>query len=202
MSFIWAALSLGACFAMTSRDEAAEVVLEVVEAPGGVEIGVLLFVAEGGGVASAGLGAGAGVDADFQSLGVDVVGEGFHVGEFRVGVQDAGGVALAFPGVVDVDVDVAGVFHAGGDELVGGAADVFVGDFVGEEVPAVPAHGRGLSDGLGGELNWRRRRRVKAKAAAMQGRVSGAALGDLIGKLFNGIWRGGETVWKLRTFSG
>jgi len=61
-----------------------------------------------------------------------------------------GGVALALPGVVDVDVDVAGVAHAGGDEQVGGVADVLVGDLAGEEVPAVPAHGRGGGDGLGG----------------------------------------------------
>ena len=62
-------------------------------------------------------------------------------GNFAVAVDDAGGVSVALPGVVDVDVDVAGVAHAGGDEEVGGVADVFVGDFAGEEVPAIPAHG-------------------------------------------------------------
>ena len=59
-------------------------------------------------------------------------------------MQHAVRVALALPGVVDVDVDVAGVLHAAGDDLVGGVADVLVGDFVGEVVPAVPAHGRRL----------------------------------------------------------
>ena len=123
-------------------DEAAEVVFEVVDAPGGVDFGVLLLVAERAVVAGAGFGAGAGVDADLEALGVDVVGEGFHVREFGVGMQFAAGVALAFPGVVDVDVDVAGVFHAGGDELVGGVADVLVGDLADEVVPTIPAHGR------------------------------------------------------------
>ena len=55
-----------------------------------------------------------------------VVGEGLHVGEFGVGVEHAVGVAFALPGVVDVDVDVAGVLHAAGDDLVGGIADVLV----------------------------------------------------------------------------
>ena len=73
-----------------------------------------------------------------------VVGQGFHVGELGVGVEDATRVALAFPGVVDVDVDVAGVSHAGGDDLVGGVADVLVGDSLGEVVPAIPAHRRRL----------------------------------------------------------
>ena len=88
---------------------------------------------------------------------MDVVGEGLHVGELVVGLDVAAGVALAFPGVVDVDVDVAGVAHAGGDEEVGGVADVLVGDLAGEEVPAVPAHGWGggdgfvLGEGCGGE---------------------------------------------------
>ena len=90
---------------------------------------------------------GRGVDAELEALGVDVVAEGFHVGEAVVGVENALGVALALPGVVQVDVDVAGVLHAGGDELVGGAADVGVGDVVGEVVPAIPAHERGLLGG-------------------------------------------------------
>ena len=80
---------------------------------------------------------------------MNVVGKRLHVRKFVVGVEDAACVALAFPGVVDVDVDVAGVFHAGGDDLVGGVANVLVGDFAGEEVPAVPAHGRGQGNGIG-----------------------------------------------------
>jgi len=87
---------------------------------------------------------------------VDVVGEGFHVRELVVGMEEAVGVALAFPGVVDVDVGVAGVFHAGGDEVVGGGADIFVSDSAGEEVPTVPAHGgRGGGDGGGLGGGWR-----------------------------------------------
>ena len=62
--------------------EAAEVVLEVVDAPGGVGVGVLLLVAERAFESGAGFGARGGVDAELEAFGVDVVGEGFHVGEF------------------------------------------------------------------------------------------------------------------------
>ena len=75
---------------------------------------------------------------------MNVVGQRLHVGEFVIGVQHAIRVALAFPGVVDVDVNVAGIFHAGGDNLVGGVANVLVSDLAGEVVPTVPAHGRSL----------------------------------------------------------
>ena len=51
---------------------------------------------------------------------MDVVGERLHVGKLAVGMDDALRVALALPGVVDVDVDVAGIAHAGGNHGVGG----------------------------------------------------------------------------------
>ena len=108
-------------------DEAAQVVLQVVDAPVGIHFRVLLFVAQRARISGAGLRSRPGVDADLQPLGMNIVREGFHVRKFGVGVQHAVGVALAFPSVVDVDVDVAGVFHAGGHDLVGGSADVLVG---------------------------------------------------------------------------
>ena len=119
----------------------AEIVLEEVNAPGGVHLGVLGFMADTSLVVAAGLGAGARVDAELEAFGMDVIAEGFHVGEAVVGVEDSLGVALALPGVVKVYVDVSSVLHAGGYELVGSAADVGVGDMVGEVIPAIPAHG-------------------------------------------------------------
>jgi hypothetical protein len=63
----------------------AEIVLQVVDAPGGVGGGILLHVGEATLVVRAGLRAGAGVDADLQALGMHIVGEGFHVGELLIG---------------------------------------------------------------------------------------------------------------------
>jgi len=59
-----------------------------------------------------------------------VVGEGFHIGELAVGVQHARSIALPFPCVVDVDVDVPSVFHAGSDHLVSCPANVLSVTFV------------------------------------------------------------------------
>ncbi len=72
---------------------------------------------------------------------MNVVRQRFHVRELVIGLDDARGVALAFPGVVDIDVEVAGVPHAGGDEGIGGFADRLVGDLARKVVPTIPAHG-------------------------------------------------------------
>jgi len=120
----------------------AEVVLEEVDAPAGVHLSVLNFVAEAAFVASTGLWSGRGVDAELEALGVDVVAERLHVGEAAVGMELSVGVAGALPGVVDVDVDVAGVAHAGGDHEIGCGTNVGVGDVFCEVIPAIPAHWR------------------------------------------------------------
>ena len=123
-------------------DEAARVVLQVVDAPLGVELGVLLLVIVRGLKTGAGLRSRRGIDANLQPFGVDIIRQRFHVGELRIRVQHSVRDALTLPGVVDIHVDVARVFHAGGDELVGGGADVLVAHLSGKEVPAVPAHRR------------------------------------------------------------
>ncbi len=125
----------------------AVVVLEVVDAPGRPQVGVLLLVAEPAGEALdvTGVVAGAGVDAELQALAVHVVGEGLDaVREAdRVGHQVAARVALGLgPAVVEVDVLVAGRLEALGDEDVGDALDhrlVELGPAVGG-VPVVEAH--------------------------------------------------------------
>ena len=80
---------------------------------------------------------------------MNVVGQRLHVGKSFVGMQNTLRIALALPGVVNVDVDVAGIAHAGLDQHVGGGAHIRIGDVLGEVVPTVPAHGRRGGDGLG-----------------------------------------------------
>src|ERR1019366_4083855 len=138
---------------------AAPVVFQVVDAPLGPSLGILCFVPVAGFISGAGPGTGSGIDAELEALGVDIVGQGFHVGEFFVGedvaVFIAAGHPGAFdhaallPGVVDVDVDVAGLAHAGGSDGVGHPADGRVIDATGELVPTVPTHGRGLGEAVG-----------------------------------------------------
>src|SRR6476659_9522123 len=51
-------------------------------------------------------------------------------------------IPLAFPGVVNVEIDVPGAFESGRDQRIGGFANSLVINFVREMVPAVPSHWR------------------------------------------------------------
>src|SRR5262249_9577097 len=124
---------------------AAPVVLQIVDTPGAPGLRVLLFVLVAALVIGTGFGAGGRVDADLEALAVDIIGQRFHVGKLAVGLNVPLGVAPSLPRVVDVDVDVTGVFHAARDHGVGDFADGFVIDLFGELIPTVPTHGRGGS---------------------------------------------------------
>ncbi len=147
--------------------EAAQIVLQIIDAPVGIHLGVLLFMAERALELGACLGSRPGVNADLQPFGMDIVGQRLHVGKLFVGVEHSSLVALALPGVVDVDVDVPGILHARGHELVSGGAHALVVDLAGEIVPAVPAHWRRLGHRLLGCGGCRRDRvRNAAKTAS------------------------------------
>ena len=60
----------------------------------------------------------------------------------RVGDDVAVFVARELPAVVDVEVLISGIFHAGGDHGVGHSADHLFIDVAAEFVPTVPAHRR------------------------------------------------------------
>ena len=83
----------------------------------------------------AGLRSGSAVDAELQALAVHVVGEALHVREFLVGMQHAAAVALALPGVVDVDIHIARVAHTRRDDQVGGCLHVLLRHLAGKPVP-------------------------------------------------------------------
>src|SRR5262249_15798838 len=121
---------------------AAEVVdLDGVERPVGELVGVALVVASAAAEAAlpGDVGAGVGVDAGLEALGVDVLDEAGHaVGELgRVGSESAGRAARGGGGPaggggggpvgVDRGVGVAGVTQATADEEVGGGFDLFLG---------------------------------------------------------------------------
>ena len=56
-------------------------------------------------------------------------------------------IARAFPAVIHVDVSPAVIDEAGGDHGIGCAADFSFVDIAVEEVPTIPAEGRGEADG-------------------------------------------------------
>src|SRR5215472_13433324 len=136
---------------------ATPVVLEVIDAPFSVGFCVLGFVAVAAFITGAGVRTGRGVDAELQSLGGNIVGERLHVGELLVAMNNAFGVAVALPGVVDVEVDVSGIAHTAGDEGIGHFADRLVVNLAREEIPAVPAHRGRLGKAVGREIfdGWR-----------------------------------------------
>lgn len=90
-----------------------------------------------------------------------VVRQRFHVRELPVARDVAVGVAFSFPGVVDVDVNVAGITHAALHHGIGDLADGLVVDGMLELVPAVPTHRRGAREAVVGEIaqRWTRRAR-------------------------------------------
>jgi len=106
--------------------------------------GVLKFMTAAAGTLGAGHGAGIGIDAKLQALGMNVVGESLDAGGESLSVGDdvAGGVAADLPTIVNDHVFVAGILHAAADERVGGGLDEIFRDVAGEAVPTVPAHGR------------------------------------------------------------
>ena len=112
----------------------APVVLEIVDAPLRIGLRVLEFVAAAAGPAAAGLPARIRIDAQLQALRVHVVGQRFHAGGKVLGVRvdETFRVAFAVPAVVDVHVQVAGVFHAARDHGIGGLADHLFVDVAGE----------------------------------------------------------------------
>ncbi len=135
----------------------APVVFQIVDAPRGIRLGVLLLVFVSAGKARAGLCARAVVHAEFETLRVEVVAEGLHAARELLGIghEIAVGIALSgAPAVVDHDVLIAGVPHAILGHRVGHAADEFFIDVAGERVPTVPAHRRSLGEAV--ELLGRR----------------------------------------------
>src|SRR5690242_4444438 len=95
----------------------APIVFEIVDAPRGILRRVLVFVAPGPGPAAAGLRSSVGIDAEFESLGMDVVAERLHTRgkALRVGLDISMRVARALPAIVDHNIEIAGVAHSGGD---------------------------------------------------------------------------------------
>ena len=122
----------------------APIVFEVVHAPLRVLEGVLEFMAPAAGIAAAGFGAGAIINAELEAARVQVVTQRLHsAGKLdRVRLKVALGIALhRGPSVVEHDVIVAGVPHAVFDHGLGGLFDHELVNLAGEGVPGVKAHG-------------------------------------------------------------
>jgi len=90
-----------------------------------------------------------GVNTDLEPLGVDIIRQHLHVGKPCVAVQDAAGIALPLPGIVNIYIGISGILHSRGNDLVRGVANIFIRNVVAEEIPTIPTHrwGHGNSRG-------------------------------------------------------
>ncbi len=121
----------------------AVIVLEVVDTPGGVGVGIDLLVTEGTGSASAGLVAGIGVETELEALGVDVVGESLHARGEGLGVfNDDVSVVITvnLPAVIEVEVLVAELEESLLDHDIGSISGELLRDLAMELVPGVETH--------------------------------------------------------------
>lgn len=94
------------------RAKTAEIIFKKINTPSCIEVGILLFVSVAARKFSAGECARGTVEAKLESFAVHIVGQRFHIRKFLIRAQYAVGVTRTFPGVIDIDVQVAGIAHA------------------------------------------------------------------------------------------
>lgn len=99
-----------------------------------------------------------GVDARFQPLAVQIIGQSFHVGKVGAGSEISvvvaghtiyggiGRLGISIPAIIDVDVGVAMVRESAGEQGIGLSAYQCVADMDVRHVPGTPAHGRSERD--------------------------------------------------------
>src|SRR5215470_2525308 len=121
----------------------APVVLQIIDAPSGVLDAILILVTEASGASGAGFRPSIGIDSEFQTQRMDVVADSFHAVRKMLGIPDdvPAGIATHLPAVVNIDVNVSGIFHARLHNRVRHALDQVFADVTGELVPRVPTHG-------------------------------------------------------------
>src|ERR1039457_5388759 len=97
-------------------------------------------------VLGAGTRPGRGVDTKLHAFRMNIINQCFHVRELLVRDKVSLRISHAFPGVVDVYVDVASVAHAVHYHRIDNLADGLVVDLALELVPVIPAHRRSLRE--------------------------------------------------------
>ena len=107
-------------------------------------------------IATANLWPGRGVDADLETLGVNVVGQGLHIGKARISDDISVGIAGTGPAFVDNDVFVARCSHSTGDHGVRHLPYGSVVKLVVIMIPAIPAHRRRADEAVVGLVRERR----------------------------------------------
>src|SRR5260370_20448921 len=116
------------------RRAAAPVILQIIHTPSRILPRVLKLISTAARTALASLCSGVGIQAEFQAFGMDIVGERLHARRkmFGIGHDVPVAVALHLPAVIDNNVLVAGILHAGGDHRIGTLPDQILTDVTAE----------------------------------------------------------------------
>src|SRR6185437_9627817 len=115
---------------------------KIIDAPLSVGVCILLFMTIAALVSPTGLRTGRGIDPKLQPFRVHIIGQGLHIRKLAIGMYIPLRIALAFPGVIDIHIDVSGISHPARDHSVCRCANIGVIYLLSEMIPAVPAHWR------------------------------------------------------------
>ena len=130
----------------------APVVFQIVDTPFGILAGILKLVTPAAWARLTGHAASTGIYAEFQPAFVYVIGQRLHsMGKSGgIGNDVSFGVPGNLPTVINDNIFVSGIFHTGGNHVVGHLTNEGIADVAAELVPTVPAHGRSQ-----GQFFWR-----------------------------------------------
>ena len=119
------------------RSRTAPVILQVVHAPRRILNRILIFVTQAARTPSAGQRSNIGIHAKLQTQPVNVVTHGLHAMRktLRVDNDVPAGVAAHLPAVIDVNVLVTSIFHAGFHNHIRHALNQFFADVAGKLIP-------------------------------------------------------------------
>ena len=118
----------------------AEIVFQVIDPPLGKGFGVEILMVIASGISAAGQRSAAGIDAHFQSFGVDVIRNILDAVREFLAVGDQSAVFVPFllrPSVVDDDILIPCFFEFGIRQIIGGFQKQFLVNLCAEGVPCV-----------------------------------------------------------------
>ena len=121
------------------------VVFQIIDTPFGIHQCILIFVATASRATTTGFIACAGINSEFQTFRVYIIGKGFDARRktFGVGDNKSERVAANLPAIVDDYVFVSSVFHSGSNHSISCFHNQFFAYIACKFIPTVPAHWRG-----------------------------------------------------------
>ena len=127
----------------------AEIVFQVIDPPLGKGFSVEIFMVIASGISAAGQRSAAGIDAHFQSFGVDIIRNILDAVREFLAAGDQSAVRAPFllrPSVINDDVLIPCFFQLGIRQIIGGFQKQFLVNLCAKGVPCVPPKRRGCQN--------------------------------------------------------